>query len=129
MPHLIVEYSSNVEPLVDIRRLLSAVHQAAIETGVFDIDTIRTRAERRDAFVIADGDERNAFIAVDVRMGPGQSEEVRMRVGAALFAAIEAATASARRDLRIRLSLELREASPIRFREEQGTGGKHQVPA
>lgn len=118
MPHLIVEYSSNVEQHLDIRKLLSAIHQAAVETGAFDIDTIRTRAERRDAYVIADGDARNAFIAVDVRMGPGQSEEVRRQIGGALFSALQAVAASARQKLRIRLSLELREASSIRFREE-----------
>jgi 5-carboxymethyl-2-hydroxymuconate isomerase len=121
MPHLIVEYSSNVEAKLDIGALLQVIHQTAIATGAFDLDTIRTRAERRDAFVIGDGDERNAFIAVDVRMGPGQREDVRRKIGAALFSALEMAAAPAKRELRVRLSLELREASPVRFREETGT--------
>ncbi len=125
MPHLIVEYSSNVEQHLDIPALLCAVHQAAIDSGVFDLDTIRTRAERRDAFVIADGDTRQAFIAVDVRMGPGQDEQVRRQIGKALFSALQTATAAARNSLRIRLSLELREASPVRFREEVTTDSKH----
>lgn len=125
MPHLIVEYSSNVERHLDIPALLRAVHQAAIDTGAFDIDTIRTRAERRDAFVIADGDARQAFVAVDVRMGPGQSEKIRGDIGQALFSALAAAMAAARSHLRIRLSLELREASAVRFREEATTDNKY----
>jgi 5-carboxymethyl-2-hydroxymuconate isomerase len=125
MPHLIVEFSSNVEQALDIRVLLSAIHRAAAETGVFDSDTIRTRAERRDLFVIADGAARNAFVAVDLRMGPGQSEETRQRIGRAIFSALETATASARRNLSIRLSLEVREASSVRFREGMHTDTSH----
>ena len=50
MPHLIVEYSANLERDVDIPRLVAAVHAAALETGVFPIGGIRTRAERRDIY-------------------------------------------------------------------------------
>ena len=42
MPHLIVEYSANLEPALDIRGLVEALHEAALETGVFPIGGIRT---------------------------------------------------------------------------------------
>jgi len=50
MPHLIVEYSANLERDVDISRVVAAIHAAALETGVFPIGGIRTRAERRDVY-------------------------------------------------------------------------------
>ena len=58
MPHLIVEYSANLERDVDIPRLVAAVHAAALETGVFPIGGIRTRAERRDIYQVADSHRR-----------------------------------------------------------------------
>lgn len=125
MPHLTVEYSSNLEPHVDIRALVSAVHRAAVDTGAFDPAAIRTRAARRDVFIIGDGARRNAFVAIDVRMGPGQSEAMRQRIGHEIFSALEAFAAPACRDLDLRLSLELRESSAQRWRNGAPPGGGH----
>ena len=66
MPHLIVEYSANLDDQIDIQKLIEAVHQAALRTGVFEVAAVRTRAERRDYYVIADGHEDNAFVAISV---------------------------------------------------------------
>jgi 5-carboxymethyl-2-hydroxymuconate isomerase len=71
VPHLIIEYSANLERAIDIPRLVAAVHAAALETGVFPIGGIRTRAERRDAYAVADSHPDNAFIHVQARIGVG----------------------------------------------------------
>ncbi len=71
MPHLIVEYSANLERDLDIPRVVAAVHAAALETGVFPIGGIRTRAERRDVYAVADNHPDNAFIHVQARIGKG----------------------------------------------------------
>ena len=71
MPHLIVEYSANLEPALDIATLVEALHEAALETGVFPIGGMRTRAARRDLYRIADGHADNAFIHVQARIGAG----------------------------------------------------------
>lgn len=36
MPHVIVEYSSNLASAVEMKALLAALHDAAIKTGVLD---------------------------------------------------------------------------------------------
>lgn len=123
MPHLVVEYSQNIEQQFDVATLLAAVHGAACELDCFKIDTIRTRAEPREDFLIGNGDKANAFIAIDIRMGPGESEETRMRIGRHIFAAAERCIAGARSHLDIKLSLELRESSSVRLREETKAGG------
>jgi 5-carboxymethyl-2-hydroxymuconate isomerase len=88
MPHVIVEYSSNLEPLVDIPDLVRSVHAAALSTGVFDLAAVRTRAARRDCYVIADGHPENCFVAVAVRIAPGRSDETRHRLGSSIFEAL-----------------------------------------
>ncbi len=92
MPHIVVEYSSNLDPRLDIAGLVGAVHQAAFDTGFFELAAIRTRAERRDIYRIADGNPDNAFIAISARIAP-RPDEVRHRVGQAIFDAAVAFTA------------------------------------
>jgi 5-carboxymethyl-2-hydroxymuconate isomerase len=85
MPHLIVEYSANLERQIDIFKLVETVHQAALRTGVFEVAAIRTRAAGRDHYVIADGYRDNAFVAIFVRVAPGRPPETRRRVGQEIF--------------------------------------------
>ena len=47
VPHLIVEYSGNIEDQMDLAGLLDKLHEAAAESGIFPLGGLRTRAERR----------------------------------------------------------------------------------
>ena len=49
MPHLIVEYSANIEADVPPQRLLDELHAAALATGVSEPVAVRTRLARRDS--------------------------------------------------------------------------------
>ena len=85
MPHLIVEYSANLENDVDIGALLGALHAAAIKTGVFPLGGCRTRAARRDHYVISNDAPENAFVHVIARVGAGRSVETRQKAGNQIF--------------------------------------------
>ena len=113
MPHLIVEYSANIARDIDIPRLVSVIHAAALETGVFPIGGLRTRAQRRDHYVIADGHPDNAFIHVQARIGAGRTPEVRQNAAEHIFGALKSAMAEvfARRPLG--LTLEIVEIDPV----------------
>ncbi len=109
MPHIVVEYSSNLEADVPPRRLIDALHQAALQTGVFPLGGLRTRAERRDIYAVADGNPDNAFVAVVARIGKGRDPETRRRVATELMAALEAETAQAFRTRGLGLTVEVQE--------------------
>ena len=113
MPHLIVEYSANLEGRVDIARLVKAVHAAALETGVFPIGGTRTRAERRDVYAIADEHADNAFVHVQARIGQGRTPEVRQKAADHIFAAVKHATAHAFASGPLGLTLEIVEIDPV----------------
>ena len=85
MPHLIVEYSANLENQIDVLKLVEAIHHAALKSGVFEVAAVRTRASRRDYYVIADGHRDNAFVAIMVRVAPGRPPETRKRLGQEIF--------------------------------------------
>lgn len=109
MPHITVEYSANLEAQVSPRRLIDAIHRAALETSVFPIGGLRTRAERRDVYAVADGDPDNAFVAVVARIGEGRDAATRKRVAAALMAVLEAETVEAFRTRGLGLTVEVQE--------------------
>ena len=85
MPHFIVEYSANLEPAVDVKGLIRAIHGAAIDTGIFPLKGTRTRAVRRDIYEIADGHVDNAFVHIGAKIGHGRSVEIRQQAGEVIF--------------------------------------------
>ena len=51
MPHLIVEYSANVEEKIALDELLDKLHVSAVDSGMFPLGGIRIRAyPARDPF-------------------------------------------------------------------------------
>ena len=108
MPHITIEYSANLETDVAPAVLVDALHAAALATGVFPLGGLRTRAERRDVYRIADGDAGNAFVAVVARIGAGRDAATRLRVAEALMRVLEDVTAQAfaRRGLAMTVDVE-----------------------
>ena len=72
MPHILIEHSANVPQHHDIGDLVDVVHAAAIAHGLAPRDALRTRAAARRHYRIADGQADHAFIAIQVRIGPGR---------------------------------------------------------
>jgi 5-carboxymethyl-2-hydroxymuconate isomerase len=89
VPHLIVEYSTNLDSLVNIQSLINAVHHAALETGIAPIDALRTRAEPRKVYRIGDGHLDNAFISIAARLGAGRTSEQKHQFLSAVLTATE----------------------------------------
>lgn len=112
MPHIIVEYSQNLEQRIDVQGLLDALHETAIASGVFPLGGARTRAARREAYTIADGHPDNAYVHVQLRIGHGRDEETKRSAAQALF---DTATAYLAQDFArnpLGISLELVEIDP-----------------
>jgi 5-carboxymethyl-2-hydroxymuconate isomerase len=113
MPHVIVEYSTNLEADVDIAALLRAVHAAALASGVFPIGGLRTRAAPRTSYVVADGHPDNSFIHLQVRIGSGRTPDVRQRAAEQIFSAVRTETAEVFKIRPLGLTLEIVEIDPV----------------
>jgi 5-carboxymethyl-2-hydroxymuconate isomerase len=94
VPHIIVEYSANLDEALPIATLVKDVHRAVLATGIFKLGAVRTRAARRDIYAIADGDPQNAFINVLARIGRGRPPEKRRGLAEAIMAVLEDETAT-----------------------------------
>lgn len=117
MPHIIVEYSANLENSIDVRQMVDDLHQTVADSGVAEIAAIRTRAERRDTFRVADGDPKNAFVHVTMRLRIGRSEEVRSRLAEALLAATDRNLQRAYMTHAIAITVEMEEIDSITARK------------
>jgi 5-carboxymethyl-2-hydroxymuconate isomerase len=109
VPHIIVEYTANLEEALPIAKLVADVHHAVLATGTFKLGAVRTRAERRDIFVIADGDPENAFINVIARVASGRPLEKRRGVAAAIMGVLEKETAALAESRGLALSVYIEE--------------------
>ncbi|MCY4345121.1 MAG: 5-carboxymethyl-2-hydroxymuconate isomerase, partial [Gammaproteobacteria bacterium] len=90
MPHLIVEYSANLESRLGLEALMATLRDVAVAGGVFPLAGIRVRAAPRDHYLIADGDPAHGFVHVMARVGKGRGEAVRRAQAQALFDALRA---------------------------------------
>ena len=90
MPHLIVEYSANIEDQIALDALLDKLHTCALGTGVFPLGGLRVRAHRADAYRIADKAPDNGFVHVTALIGHGRPLDVQQRAAEQLFAVLTA---------------------------------------
>jgi 5-carboxymethyl-2-hydroxymuconate isomerase len=90
LPHLIIEYSANIEDRIALDELLDKLHNCALDTGVFPLGGLRVRAHRTDAYRIADKAPENGFVHVTALIGHGRPLDVQQRAGEQLFAALTA---------------------------------------
>ncbi len=112
MPHLIYEYTDNLDADADIAGLLLKSNRILIDQGgVYPIGGIRSRAIRLTDYCVADGTGDDAFVHATLKIGAGRSDAVRQQTGDALFAMIATHFAAVQARRFLALSLEIVEFS------------------
>jgi 5-carboxymethyl-2-hydroxymuconate isomerase len=112
MPHLIVEYSANVESQIELDALLDKLHEGALATGIFPLGGLRVRALRIDRYRIADCDPANGYVHVTALVGHGRPLDVRQRAGELLFGVLTAHLDELYRKIPLALSFNIQEFHP-----------------
>lgn len=85
MPHIIIDYSANLEPHLELDALLASVHEDLIEMQLFPTGGIRSRARRIDHYRFADGARDYSGIHVEVLLSSLRPLEIRKEVGQRVF--------------------------------------------
>lgn len=75
MPHCIVEYSEGLEKVIEPARLIVAVYQGALSSGLFEEQDIKTRALAYKRYQT--GSVKKEFIHVEVKVLTGRIAEQR----------------------------------------------------
>ncbi len=85
MPHFTLQYSANLDAVVDIAAACEVVRSAAVDTGIFPLGGIRVRAIRCEHYAIADGRADYGFLDMLLRIGEGRDLATRQRAGEHVF--------------------------------------------
>ena len=112
MPHLTIEHSANLAEKTDLAALCRALHQAMLDTGLFELGAIRVRALAAQHYAVADLVPENAFAALYLRIGAGRSGEDKAQAGQLIFDAATAALAPLFTTPHFALTLEIIEIDP-----------------
>lgn len=109
MPHLMIDYSVNVEPDVDIGALCDTLRDVAASIDAFPLAGVKVRAVRVDHYSIADGNPEHGFIDISVRIREGRDMETKQNAAQKIFDAANEFVADVMRRRSLALSLELRD--------------------
>ena len=112
MPHVICEYSANLDAKIRIDALLATLHDAMMRTGVTELAGLRTRAERREHYRIADNDPANGFVNITIRVAKGRTAETRKLIAQTVFAAASGELKEVFATTPFVLSVEVQEIDP-----------------
>ena len=74
MPHCIVEYSGPLAQKISIAALVKAVHQGAINSGLFEPAAIKTRAYGAEHSCVGETQDAS-FIHITLKIMPGRTDE------------------------------------------------------
>ena len=109
MPHLMIDYSANIEPDVDIGALCDTLRDVAASIDAFPLAGVKVRAVRVDHYAIADGNPEHGFIDISVRIREGRDMETKQNAAQKIFDAANEFVADVMRRRSLSLSLELRD--------------------
>ena len=119
MPHLVIVYTPNLEPLTDMgvlcRKLADAMLTVLDEDGkqVFPTGGTRVLAYPAAHFAVTDGSGDHAFAYFNLRMGRGRSAATQRRAGQTLADVARAHFAPALEKHRVGLTLQVDEGPEV----------------
>ena len=122
MPHLIIEYTDNLSPHIQIKELLKKSGEVLSSfPDVYPIGGIRVRAIQLTDYWIADGAEDDAFVHMTLKIGAGRTDKKKKETCDQLFQALQEHMQELFDSRNLALSLELSEFS------ESGTYKKNNI--
>jgi 5-carboxymethyl-2-hydroxymuconate isomerase len=112
MPHFQIDYSANIEEILDVSALCEKIRATAATIDTFPMAGIRVRATCVTHYAIADGDPKHGFIDLSVRLRAGRPTDVKRAAIAQIFATLQEFTAPAMATHSIAISAEMRDIDP-----------------
>ncbi len=109
MPHFHIDYSTNLENVLDMTALCEEIRSVAAKIETFPTAGIRVRATRVDHFAIADGDAKHGFVDLSIRLREGRPDDVKSDAVERIFSALKKFAAPAMQTHSIALSAEMRD--------------------
>ncbi|MDC0610091.1 5-carboxymethyl-2-hydroxymuconate Delta-isomerase [Vibrio sp.] len=112
MPNLIMEYTNSVDERSNVQLLLEELHQGMMDSELFEISSIKSRAIRLNQWLIGEHQDREDFIHVTVELLKGRTDEEKGRLAEKLIQIL------AKNAVHIEsLTVNIRDMEPLYFRK------------
>ncbi|WP_029826139.1 5-carboxymethyl-2-hydroxymuconate Delta-isomerase [Vibrio parahaemolyticus] len=89
MPNLVLEYSNSVEERVNVQGLLEDLHKAALESGLFELVSVKSRTLRCHNWLIGEAGDSLDFIHINFDLLSGRTPEQKRELSRALMAVLQ----------------------------------------
>jgi 5-carboxymethyl-2-hydroxymuconate isomerase len=107
MPHIVVEYTDNLD--VDIQPLLAHLTEEVVATGAINLKGVKSRAIKHTQYRIADGDPSYAFVHVGLLIREGRPIEVQKEATQRVMKVLKETFGPLFENRRLSLSVDLKE--------------------
>ena len=88
MPHIIIEHSNNIEPEVNVQKIVEDAHEALASQGI-DKGRIKTRAVAVNNFSVGDKGKEGAFVHITLLLLEGRDIPTKQQYGQAIHKAVQ----------------------------------------
>ncbi|WP_428773298.1 5-carboxymethyl-2-hydroxymuconate Delta-isomerase [Vibrio sp.] len=85
MPNLVMEYSSSVDERLNVQGLLEDLHHVVLQSGLFDIASVKSRALRCHQWLIGDQGDSVDFIHISFELLAGRTDEQKRQLSRQLL--------------------------------------------
>jgi 5-carboxymethyl-2-hydroxymuconate isomerase len=107
MPHITVEYSSNVFERPAPRPFLRRLHDTLIGCGPYKMEDIKSRLVMHDDFLVSSGETDQCFVHLQLAIMP-RDPEIMKQTSAALMEVLKDVFSASLADKNCALSVEIR---------------------
>jgi len=81
VPHIVLEYSSNLSEVTDLKALFASLHHTLQDIGGIRLDNCKSRARVAENYLIGDGESDNAFVHLQIRFIEGRRLSLKQAIG------------------------------------------------
>ncbi len=116
MPHLTVEFTSNIFEKDTLKPLFQECHALLAEMLPTKISSCQSRASEYVSYYIGEGEKNNAFVHVILKILPGRTPEILKKVGESLIELFTQYFERSATELNLKISLEIIELKTLYFK-------------
>lgn len=109
MPHLTLEYTSNLSDTPPTPDLLLSLHHLLASVGGIRIDNCKSRWREVEGWVTGKGDPASAFVHLDLRFLEGRPLEVQQAIGEGVLEVLKAHFLPEPEGVDLQITLEIHE--------------------
>lgn len=109
MPHIILEYTSNIGESTNWNRFFTKVHLLLHQEAGVQVEDCKSRAVRHESFFIGGGEEYGGFVHLEVGLLSGRSADLINRVGEVLLQLLVEEFGTGTAAAKVQLTVEVRD--------------------